>query len=1490
MAFGISVGPIGVDSDDVGDFVERTVLDIEHVFERVGVWREKAEQSVEAARQAAAQTTFSNRVIEPIAERVDAARHAAAATWYADHVIEPTVQGSVMVLDSPYQLTQATFRTGLRRWREGGLVGDRGFIPTSQAGLQDRLTDPLRVGLQMELPTFIGSNVASLFDEDVERLTIGDGYFVGGTTRERVDEARRSTATINGQTASIGRWVASPLEPGSTQHTLLSGFVDAAVAVAGPGELAVARSFEAAKAARAFRSADGVSTAETLSQRLFQEWGGLRRTRATVDAQRVNHALNTEQGLRTIERIAESDAYDIRRLFRGKIRAEVAQELAAATDPADVRRVLQRELGSTILARPSGYMRRGASSLMETARETSVGRTTARLVSQVPSRWIDIEDPTQTLGQVSLQLENVRATPATQRRWINRFSEATSRFEREELLKEFETETAMRMAIDDSDDLGRRVSQWATEAGVDEDTLYQRILERGNSPTGVASLDHQIVGLRDKYRRFVSQWTDDVRQNRAYVQDSLARGAVDEGLLVHGEHAIATNEPMLLAELVGRHVPMPDPVPLRRMFSQHPGLFFKNHDIRNPRIWSKVYDGLAGFEAGVFKPAVLLRLAWPIRVIGEEQLRMAAAGHSNAFTNPIHHIALAVGRGGKRGRLTGDALGVAFGELDEHATAMARGSSGYGAGRQVTVENWDVVDTRALRASDQLDVAVDAWAEQIAKVGHDPVVQFVLRHDGSFDELSEAFWVQMRATRENIMAAHPQGVVRASGRTRLNLLTREGSDQYLEDIHRIVGEMSGGDADLINALRTHTLDDVRMAPNAETAAISADFKRALGARADVMPPFLPRLVRETEAQGGMWAKGVEKMMGMLMSTPTNRLSRSPVFREKYWDEIAGLSPRISQDAADQILKNAEKAGVPKDMLRHLRARIGNPGRGVGADDIGSLSLAEADMLAKAAALDHTQDLLFDLSKRNQFFDAQRLIFPFGDAWAEVITRWAKLVRDNPQAIRRGSQAIDAGRRAGWFYEDPATGEEVFTYPMSDWVNRGFAGVDVPFKGRLQGLSLATEVLPGIGPSAQWSLSAMLPDSADYDWARELFLPFGEIDTDQSVVRQFYDAYAPTGPARLATAGIPGVSEPRPTTEQEMRELATAESRSFDYLISTGDYDIYNADPEVSSAEFQRAFEDGRRAGQAMMFARGIGNLVLPTAPSPDWQIEDLNGQQVSFAIIRQIREVLFEADPTTADDILFDSFGVAGLFSTNGRTVDLLPGRGWPPTAEAEMWRRENGDLVGDFPLVAHLFAPSEGEFDPAAYSRMLREGSREDLTYEQVVSDGLHAFGLMLYYEERDKIVELAGGEDNLTPVARRYLSDYDDWLKRTLTISAGGYAGRLEDPIGVPQETDPSAARPELERLVSDERVADTELAGAIRTYLEAENEVTTRFRELNPDGASGWEDPKAGRPFRTYLGQLASHLTEQEPNFAGVYESILRDRMIDGLREDEEALTDE
>ena len=142
-----------------------------------------------------------------------------------------------------------------------------------------------------------------------------------------------------------------------------------------------------------------------------------------------------------------------------------------------------------------------------------------------------------------------------------------------------------------------------------------------------------------------------------------------------------------------------------------------------------------------------------------------------------------------------------------------------------------------------------------------------------------------------------------------------------------------------------------------------------------------------------------------------------------------------------------------------------------------------DDVSKAHALNETKELLYDLGQRTRFWEATRLIFPFGEAYQEILTTWFKILRDNPAPIRRFQLTVEKGRETnpfeiedtdrGFFYEDPTTGEEMFAFPGWGGLASKFMGIegDDPIQLEASGFAASVNLigqsfLPGFGPLVQ----------------------------------------------------------------------------------------------------------------------------------------------------------------------------------------------------------------------------------------------------------------------------------------------------------------------------------------------------------------------------------------------------------------------------------------
>src|SRR5690606_34558532 len=164
-------------------------------------------------------------------------------------------------------------------------------------------------------------------------------------------------------------------------------------------------------------------------------------------------------------------------------------------------------------------------------------------------------------------------------------------------------------------------------------------------------------------------------------------------------------------------------------------------------------------------------------------------------------------------------------------------------------------------------------------------------------------------------------------------------------------------------------------------------------------------VRGTGLAGGQLDRAVENLFDHLMSKPTNHLSRSPVFKQLYWQRVEELVSFAPRSVGEDAIRAARQAGIGKDTLKRMAKRV------VRASEPRLESVDDIDRLAKAHALDGTQKLLYDLQKRSQFFDMARVVFPFGEAWKEVVTAWARILYQNPASIRRAQQVVEGARKA-----------------------------------------------------------------------------------------------------------------------------------------------------------------------------------------------------------------------------------------------------------------------------------------------------------------------------------------------------------------------------------------------------------------------------------------------------------------------------------------------
>ncbi len=957
-----------------------------------------------------------------------------------------------------------------------------------------------------------------------------------------------------------------------------------------------------------------------------------------------------------------------------------------------------------------------------------------------------------------------------------------------------------------------------------------------------------------------------------------------------------------------------------------------------------------------WKPAVLLRLAWPIRVIGEEQARKLAAGIELPMNHPIHFIARVIAdrtTGTKGGtNLMGDALA----NSDEFARAGARRATFQGDWRVRGTEHWEV-----LRRGKVSEVRYrDAYLRNLNQLWSDPIVQKLFRElpEGMSapDRIGEVvIWLRTGGGRkflDDLMRNTDDG-------TRQALKDPEMVAAYVESVYARSHMMAGGDYRRIMPDGSWVDSRGRMSRDASEfmatgkrvryeimdEAVAPEYARGID---EILESYgtgkfrgnnvAERFAESAEATGkGMTdindvRKGLDQLMGSadgkrlpgaikgtvgpdaelagkydafvtrwfdrLMSKPTNYLSRHPVFRQKYWQRVGEMSKHMDEATYLQAKAAAKASGESSSFLKGAGARkkiIGQTDTRSGVDLITKLD--DVDQLAKARALDDVQTLLFDYTKRKNVSDAFSLVMPFADAWGEVVGTWARIMRqENIRPFNRFRQVVESGRssnfdpfdkesaKSGWTNQGFFTNNgdrEVFTIPGLNQLWELLSGVDADFEMSLQGLSIATDVLPAVGPVVQIPAQHIIPNNAEWDWLREYIAPFGE----QSIQK----GLTPSSWQRAIAAWDWSRNM---FSDQSMIETFNAAVADALSAMAREDPDGF---VERNRTDPAGVLADARGKASRLFWVQAIARFVGPAAPSTKPTVEDKNGFVWQTTVLSDEFFNLLQSndgDRIAATELFIAKFGIDPIHIATSKTTQVRPGG---LTSSDFNFKRDNAELFEAFPNIAYFLGPAwlsdVGDFNFNAYYQEIAEDSRERLTPEQFVRVMNDTKGT-LAYQERKRQMEVqhgkewtdAGWDTELKDQLQNQLKNYGQRLMHEYPGYAGpGFGSRVE---GLPDRVDVAQQIVDLERLlIQRPEMIDEEKWPAIYAtaqYLElrayANNLAQTTTSETSTMSA-GESDPESSHyQRRLLLRQDAALLIYKYPEFGPIWEQIFAREMTD------------
>ena len=918
---------------------------------------------------------------------------------------------------------------------------------------------------------------------------------------------------------------------------------------------------------------------------------------------------------------------------------------------------------------------------------------------------------------------------------------------------------------------------------------------------------------------------------------------------------------------------------------------------------------LNSYTSKIFKPLVLLRPAWTVRVIAEEQIRAIADGVLGVLDHPIGVMArlgLMDSRPSyaKSGWLNSGRFEVGIAEAESRAFNTLTGKTARQGVEWIPAKKFDTKGNVAKEWKEgQFRVItnyMDSYlARGIARVNRAAPKNREVQMGELIDKIATNGTVEREALRsltaamgdtniyKPLKTSKDKELIRAFLDTldedmtkALTGLTKEQGGVIADDLWELIetGKLVNAKGKVINlkALTRPKLTksekiayDQNKLPSEISKKISKQSDEGLGKGikeytdkfGDTLPDVVDWKTKSKFDTKKPYEKITEWGMTYLMTVPTNKMSRIPVFKSTYWETSANLISVSTPAIKKQILDGAKEAGISSKRIKRWE-KIKDAGE-KGIDDA-----ALIEELAKAKGVEKVKGLLYDITESRRFWDLTRWIFPFGNAYQEVITTWLGIMRANPGVVARTQttwagatqptdQFEDTGK--GFIYTNPTNGQAIFNYPgsgiMQDYMFKDAEeGTDVKINMPVyaSSINIVGSIMPGIGPVIRFP-------------AAFIFKNFPEEGFIQKAVFGEFPAPDITDPSEWTKAlGL------KPAWLDKFLTVAFNKGENTTGIYGNTVMDTYKA--LLYSGQIDDSTEEGMKEGmelalqksKTLFLFRAATQMMGPAgAVSPLYELKPENMDYFFFETLAdEYRSMKIGAnyDDAQATEEFINTFGLNPLPLTVAKSVSIEK---FPVTTEGFNWYKENKELYDQYPLVAWYLepAPAYAEFNWSAYKKALLNNKRAYRTPEQwaIAKNKLLGAVALRQYEAG------IGITNNNTVVARTLRNE----KKKELQQRYWGYG--QPEIVGEPAQPSIDMQVEQLERMVQDPLLKDNSVVITTKKYLDARQQVIDGFVDAGLSETI-WKSSSKYIGVRLALRQIADELMVENPDFGPLFDQLL------------------
>ncbi len=594
----------------------------------------------------------------------------------------------------------------------------------------------------------------------------------------------------------------------------------------------------------------------------------------------------------------------------------------------------------------------------------------------------------------------------------------------------------------------------------------------------------------------------------------------------------------------------------------------------------------------------------------------------------------------------------------------------------------------------------------------------------------------------------------------------------------------------------------------------------------------------------------------------------PEWRQSYWDAMYDISGSLDAAAV------AKLESVAKKSLTPLQSWTGKPiGREhpvwkafKNAKGDGNLTAEEAHQYASMVATKRVADLFYDASRKRLVFHQLRLIAPFAAAWEDTIRKWSQIALDNPLQVYKVQKSLQ------WL----AKPESSALYSMTDAKdyydpNQGFFFTD-PLDGQRKffipflgtGLNFLSNLTLGEPSSAGPYAIAATPQSLNFAFASGSIIPG-------------------VGPGlQIALTALDGAGiSPLNVIPIGLRDTVNK------VIFPFGEPDLKGGFVEAFlPANWRRffAFMPGQEASYAAAFAPTMNYL----ASGGNYNLDDMEDQA----------KLMRDTDTFAKWFTVFRGvFGMASPFPLQPQGITTLDdGNVVLSTALFNDFKQLEVESGGNFNKAYNDFFNMYGPETIFAIINTSAGAPTNLMTYEllkrnpevlDVYPDTYgYAYPTGGFSAELYRWQRRAGNKDKFTPqelmqraTSIRYYAANDRLLTR---LAAGDITEAEYDEAkkyltdsfaaaGLSVEQDPykqKRVREQLRRMADDDRFNDSDAVQGLRDYLYLRDAALNAAGITNDSLAK-----KSALPQRTWLAEQAKKILERNPEFYKFYYTFFK-----------------